>query len=275
MSEERETVMLAAFSGWNDACQAATNAIHQLIDAYDAREVRHISCEGYYDYQVSRPTLCRVNGHARIVWPQTTFYDIPLSPTRHCFVMLAPEPNYRWREYCRESLHIAEELGVNRIITLGSMFADCVHTRPLPIGVCDDMDCNSECDCGEYNGPVGITTILEAMARDRSFAGTSIWVSVPQYMGNDDCPMGTLALLNTLERKLGTTFETAGLAKETQEWQAKASMLVRCSNQLEDYVHRLEEDWDKAKQAKDEASAEDPRKADQLVHEAEEFLKKF
>lgn len=113
--------MLAAFSGWNDACQAATNAIHQLIDAYDAREVRHISCEGYYDYQVSRPTLCRVNGHARIVWPQTTFYDIPLSPTRHCLVMLAPEPNYRWREYCRESLHIAEELGVNRIITLGSM----------------------------------------------------------------------------------------------------------------------------------------------------------
>ena len=87
--------------------------------------------------------------------------------------------------------------------------------------------------------------------------------------------MGTLALLNTLERKLGTTFETAGLAKETQEWQAKASMLVRCSNQLEDYVHHLEEDWDKAKQAKDEASAEDPRKVDQLVHEAEEFLKRF
>ena len=52
-------------------------------------------------------------------------------------------------------------------------------------------------------------------------------------------------------------------------------MLVRCSNQLEDYVHHLEEDWDKAKQAKDEASAEDPRKVDQLVHEAEEFLKRF
>lgn len=176
--------MLAAFSGWNDACQAATNAIHQLIDAYDAREVRHISCEGYYDYQVSRPTLCRVNGHARIVWPQTTFYDIPLSPTRHCLVMLAPEPNYRWREYCRESLHIAEELGVNRIITLGSMFADCVHTRPLPIGVCDDMDCNSECDCGEYNAPsasppfwrpwLGTTPSRE---RQYGFPCPNIWVT--------------------------------------------------------------------------------------------------
>ena len=112
------------------------------------------------------------------------------------------------------------------------------------------------------------------MAREQSFAGTSIWVSVPQYMGNDDCPMGTLALLDTLERKLGTTFETTRLVKETREWQAKASMLVRCSNQLEDYVHRLEEDWDTDKQAKDKA-AEDPQKADQLVQEAEEFLKKF
>lgn len=275
MSEERESTLIAAFVGWNDACQSATNALHHLIDSYDACEIRHINCDGYYDYQVSRPTLCRVNGKARIVWPQTSFYDVSCSPDQHLITLIGPEPNYHWREYCQKVLSIASELHVGSVITLGSMFADCTHTRPLPVGVCDDVDCDSDCDCGEYNGPVGITTVLEAMAHEQHFTGTSIWVSVPQYMGNDDCPMGTLALLNTLERKLGTTFETAGLAKETQEWQAKASMLVRCSNQLEDYVHRLEEDWDKAKQAKDEASAEDPRKADQLVHEAEEFLRKF
>lgn len=274
MSEERETVMIAAFSGWNDACQSATNAIHQLIDAYDAREIRRISCDGYYDYQVSRPTLCRVSGHARIVWPQTTFYEVVLPSGMHCYVQLAPEPNYRWREYCQQSLSIASELGVDRIITLGSMFADCAHTRPLPVGICDDMDCNSECDGGEYDGPVGIPTVLEAMAREESFAGTSIWVSVPQYMGNDDCPMGALALLNALGSKLGVAFDAGKLAKETREWQAKASMLVRCSNQLGDYVHHLEEDWDKAEQAK-EACENDPHKVDQLVHEAEEFLKKF
>lgn len=274
MSEERESTLIAAFGGWNDACQSATNALHHLIDSYDACEIRHINCDGYYDYQVSRPTLCRVNGKARIVWPQTSFYDVSCSPDQHLITLIGPEPNYHWREYCQKVLSIASELHVGSVITLGSMFADCTHTRPLPVGVCDDVDCDSDCDCGEYSGPVGITTVLEAMARGQRFAGTSIWVSVPQYMGNDDCPMGTLALLDALGHKLGIRFESSKLIRETREWQAKASMLTRCSNQLSDYVHQLEEDWDKAEQSK-EASGSDPHKADQLVQEAEEFLKRF
>ena len=40
MSEEakaHEPVMIAAFEGWNDACQAATNVIRHLVSRYDSR----------------------------------------------------------------------------------------------------------------------------------------------------------------------------------------------------------------------------------------------
>ena len=49
--------MIAAFEGWNDACQAATNVIRHLVSRYDSREIRHIRCDGYYDYQ-SRARCC-------------------------------------------------------------------------------------------------------------------------------------------------------------------------------------------------------------------------
>ena len=265
MSEQRESVMIAAFGGWNDACQAATNAVHYLANRYDAREIRHISCDGYYDYQVSRPMLCRVNGRASIVWPQTTFYDITLSPTRHVYALIAPEPNYRWREYCQQTLRIADELDIDHIITLGAMFADCTHTRPLPVEACSSPDC----DCEEYSGPIGIPTVLEAMAREQSFDATALWVSIPQYTGSDDCPLGTLTLLRSLGDKLHAPLDTGDLEARSEAWKAKASMLMHCSDQLADYVHHLEREWDTSHQG----VGQPPHQAEQLIKETEDFLK--
>lgn len=280
MSEERDQrqcVMLAAFEGWNDACQAATNVIRHLVRRYEAREIRHISCDGYYDYQVSRPMLCRAAGRPRIVWPQTTFYEITLCPGRRIYAQIAPEPNYRWREYCRQSLHIADEFDVDHIVTLGAMFADCPHTRPLPVDVAHDLGggCGGGCEPGDgegYSGPVGIPTVLDDMAREQSFDTTSAWVSIPQYTGNDDCPRATLALLRRLGEELRFDFDEGDLEARACEWEAKSSMLVRYSDQLADYVHHLEREYDRAEEAR-RAAKENPRQAEQLVREAEDFLK--
>lgn len=210
------TVMIAAFDGWNDACQAATNVIRHLVKRYDSREIRHISCDGFYDYQVARPMMCHVTGRARIIWPQTTFHEITLAPDARVIAQIAPEPNYRWREYCRQSLHIAEELDIDRVVTLGAMFADCPHTRPLPVNVSSE-DCPCE-DDRQYNGPIGIPTVLDAMACESGFDTTSIWVSLPQYLGNEDCAPGTVELLRGLSRITAKSHSTKAI------WRRKPSV---------------------------------------------------
>ena len=118
-----KTILIAAFEGWNDASQAATNVVRHLVSRYESQEVRHIDNEGFYDYQVARPMICSVQGRKRIIWPQTTFYDIAVSPMLHLLAQIAPEPNYRWEEYCRQTLRVAEDYDVSDVITLGSMNA--------------------------------------------------------------------------------------------------------------------------------------------------------
>ena len=262
-------MLVAAFEGWNDACQAATNVIRHLVDRYDSRVIGRISCDGYYDYQVARPMVCHVDGRRRIVWPETTFYEIALTSDTRMYAQIAPEPNYRWLAYCRQSLRIAEDCDVDRIITLGSMFSDCTHTRYLPLSVAAE-----DCDCGDghdYNGPVGIPTVLNDAAQEQGFETTSMWVSVPQYLGSDECAQGTLELIDMLGRLTGVELDQGDLPQRAAQWAAQASVLVRCNEDLAEYVHRLERKYD-LHAASGTPTANSPA-GDQLVREAEDFLK--
>ena len=272
MSQEAKpdsTAMICAFEGWNDAGQAATNVIHHLVSHYEGREVRHIRCDGYYDYQTVRPMSCSVTGRRKILWPQTTFYDISITPQTHVFAQIAPEPNYRWIDYCRQSLHIAEEFDVDHIVTVGSMFADCPHTRPLPL---DESDRHCRCDMDrEYNGPVGIPTILDSMACEDGWDATTLWASVPQYLGGDECAQATLQLLERLSNILEVELDYGDLPDKARQWKAQASVLTRCNDDLAEYVHNLERDYDLAKTAREVADLGKPQ-AEQLVRETEEYL---
>ena len=265
----RTTILIAAFEGWNDACQSATNVIRHLVSRYDSQEVRHIDNEGFYDYQVARPMICSVQGRKRIIWPQTTFYDIDVSPTMHFLAQIAPEPNYRWEEYCRQTLRIAEDYDVSDIVTLGSMFDDCPHTRPLPLDISKN-GCESEPD-KEYNGPVGIPNILDAFASDAGFRTTSMWVSVPHYCANTECLQGTLELVRALSLLLEHPLIEGDLNRKAAEWRKNADEIVEQTHSG-DYLACLERDYDLNAQAQRIASNGMPA-CEELIREAESFLR--
>lgn len=281
-SNSGKSMMICAFEGWNDACQAATNVIRHLASHYEYREVRHIRSDGFYDYQLARPMICHVTGSARIVWPQTRFYEISVAPDLRVYAQIAPEPNYRWMEYTRRSLSIADELEVDEIVTLGSMYADCPHTRPLPIdqsalrrhennirgaGVKKD----SEDGSNPYDGPVGIPTVIDTVANEEGFDTTAMWVSVPQYLGGDECAQGTLEILRRLSDLLGVKLEEGDLPVKAEHWKAQASVLTSCNDDLAEYVTRLENQYDLNKQMEYLRRSDEPQ-SEQIAREAEEFL---
>lgn len=263
--------MVAAFDGWNDACQCATNVIRHLVASYRSLEVGHISRDGYYDYQASRPIQCTIQGSRRILWPQTAFYDIAINDQLHILAQLGPEPNYHWLDYCKETMHFAQQYDVQQVITLGSMFAECPHTRPLPLEVSENGEVLDPDN--EYNGPIGIPHVIDAVAMEEGYKASSIWVSVPQYLGNNDtCPQATLELLQELSTMLGTELNTKQLEHKAQQWRAHSDVIVHNNADLADHVERLEHDYDMNQQAKAMTTSGTPEVA-QLVQEAEAFLR--
>ena len=52
-----DPVVVAAFSGWNDAGNAATGAVEHLEEAYGAEPVFALDPDDFYDFQVNRPQV--------------------------------------------------------------------------------------------------------------------------------------------------------------------------------------------------------------------------
>ena len=71
----RSPIMLIAFSGWNDAGEAATGAITHLLSTYSHRVIAEVDSEDFYDFQVNRPHVFLDASQSRsISWPGTLVY---------------------------------------------------------------------------------------------------------------------------------------------------------------------------------------------------------
>src|SRR6478736_7153904 len=72
---QRITVMLAAFEGWNDAGEAASDALRYLNKLWGGKKVGSIDADEYYDFQFTRPTIRRTaSGERKIKWPSTRIF---------------------------------------------------------------------------------------------------------------------------------------------------------------------------------------------------------
>ena len=55
----KNPAVVIAFSGWNDAANAASDALLHLMEHYPSSELETIDDERYFDFQVTRPILRR------------------------------------------------------------------------------------------------------------------------------------------------------------------------------------------------------------------------
>lgn len=129
------TVVVAAFEGWNDAGDAASDAVTHLAAIWDALPIVEIDDEAYYDYQVNRPVIRQVDGVTReLEWPAMRISHCrPPDSDRDVVLMHGVEPNMRWRTFCDELLAVIDKLNVDTVVILGALLADTPHTRPVPV----------------------------------------------------------------------------------------------------------------------------------------------
>ena len=119
----RRPILLLAFFGWNDAAEAATDAIKFLRNLGQSPPVASLDPDEFFVFTEHRPTVKWVDGdNARreVVWPLTEFTVLRRPEAEHDLVLgLGTEPDLRWRRYCRAVLQVAEMANVEEVVTLG------------------------------------------------------------------------------------------------------------------------------------------------------------
>ena len=126
-------VMLFAFTGWNDAGDAASSAVRGMIESWGASALAEIDPDVFTDFATVRPQVRLDEGHHRsIVWPTVGVWSVSL-PGTDVLLVLGPEPSLRWRLFCRQLVGVAERYSSPLTISLGALLADVPHTRPVQI----------------------------------------------------------------------------------------------------------------------------------------------
>ena len=272
----RKPILLAAFEGWNDAGDAASSAVEHLALMWDARPLAEIDSDDYYDFQVNRPTIKQIDGVTRrIDWPTTSIsYCSPQGADRDIVLVRGIEPNMRWRGFCAEIVSYAEALDVETTVMLGALLADTPHTRPVPVtGSAYSSEAAARYNLAEsrYEGPTGITGVLQDLFVQAGLPAVAFWAAVPHYVSTPPNPKATVALLNRVEEVLDIEVPLGTLPEQAEEWEQAVTEMTEDDEEIADYVRGLEERGD-AEIDTDEVMAK--IYGDALAAEFERYLKR-
>jgi predicted ATP-grasp superfamily ATP-dependent carboligase len=259
--ELRRPVLVAAFRGWNDGGQGATLGGGYLARQWGAESFAEIDPENFYDFQAVRPQVSLEEGLTRkLEWPANTFLHAPIPDLdRDAVILLGVEPNLRWKTYSGLVLELAQELGVELFVTLGSLLADVPHTRPAPVsaaasdpGLVEELGVEPS----RYEGPTGIVGVLLDACRQAGIPSVSLWAAVPHYVSLAPSPRAALALCRRLGELVGTDIDLAELEQAAEEYNEQVTEAVASDAETAAYVEELERRVDLMEAAEDLPSGE-------------------
>lgn len=271
--ELRSPVLIAAFEGWNDAGDSASNAARYLADAWSAEPFASIDPEDFYDFSSTRPQVRLVEGFTRqIDWPSNALASAAVPGRDRDVVFLqGVEPQLKWRTFCSMITGMAQDLGVELVVSLGALLADVPHSRPVRItGTAADDELVNRLNLtrSRYEGPTGIVGVLHDAFRGASIPSASLWAAVPHYVAGTPSPKATLALVTRAADLLGANVETTDLEIASAAYERQVTDVVEGDEDVADYVRRLEEAADSG----EDDEAELPS-GDALAAEVERFLR--
>lgn len=293
-------VLIAAFEGWSDAGAATTTVLQHLAELIDAEALHAIGADGFVDYQVHRPKVSFDEGGHRVLdWPETRLYGavqrpgqrsetsetggakgsadqaapketvrrLDGSPVRDLFLLAGVEPARNWAAFTEEIVEVLEAWSIDTVVLVGSLFSDAPHSRPIVTSLSSEdpaLRASTGATRSDYEGPVGISTVLEMALADAQIPVVALWAQVPHYVHSSPSPKATLAILDKLEELLDVVIPRGDLLSEANEWEANIDRIAAADDDMALYIRSLED-------ARDTTSAPEAT-GEAIAHEFEKFL---
>ena len=276
----RQPVLILAFSGWNDAGEAATSAAQFLCSRLNAEKFASLDPEEFYNFAEHRPRVRLVKGsHREIIWPANEFFAVQ-DPglVQDLVIGVGIEPHLKWKTYIQAILDLAHQCQVGMVLTLGALLAEVVYSRPVRItGSSTDPELSARLhlSTSRYEGPTGIVGILNDACRREGLPAVSLWANVPHYLSNTPNPKAMYALVRRVLGVLDHPIDLHDVESAVSDFETKVAEVIANNPAVASYVRQLEErDTDEGDEGSPARESELPSgDQDQLVQELEQFLR--
>lgn len=281
-----ERVLIAAFEGWSDAGAATTTVLQHLGVLTNAEMLHAIGGDGFVDFQVHRPKVSFDEQGKRVLeWPETRLYGtvhrpgrtdepqgetirrIDGTPVTDIFLLAGVEPARDWSAFAEEIVDLVDVWQIDTVIIIGSLFSDSPHSRPIVTSLSSDnaeLRARMGAERSDYEGPAGITTVLDLALAEAGVPSVSLWAQVPHYVHSAPSPKATLAILDKLEELLDVVIPRGNLLAEATEWEANINRVAAADDEMSNYIRSLED-------ARDAATAPETT-GEAIAHEFEKYL---
>ena len=283
-SPRNRPALVAAFTGWNDAGDAASGALAWLASRWDTTEVATLDPEPFYDFADTRPRLhLEDDGSRSLIWPSNdliaatvTGAETPDGAETELALLVGTEPQLKWRTFAQQIVDMAQRLDSPLVVTLGALLADVPHTRPTPIyGSSDNPEMAAQLGLtpSSYEGPTGIVGVLHNACANAGLHTASLWAAVPGYASEIPSPKASLALVRRLGTLLDISPDTSELEEMAESYERHVSELAEQADETSDYIAELESAFDR--EAEENGEIEEMRSTDpgEFVDQIEQFLR--
>lgn len=279
-------MLIAAFEGWSDAGSATTTVLQHLGELIDAEMLHAIGADGFVDFQVHRPKVTFTDSGSRIIdWPETRLYGTVERPgvtraadadtvhridgtrVQDLYLLAGVEPARDWVAFAEEVIDVVDSWAIDTVIILGSMFSDAPHSRPIAVTLTSEnaeLRARTGAARSDYEGAVGITTLLDMVLTDAGVPVLCLWAQVPHYVHSAPSPKAALAILDKLEELLDVVIPRGDMLSEATEWEANIDRIAAADEDMAHYIRSLEE-------ARDATNAPEAT-GEAIAHEFEKFL---
>ena len=270
--------MVCAWSGWSDAGESATRALHHLTQELGAKKFAEIDPEEFYIFTEERPMVENDDdGGRRLVWPTNEFFYWKSEEEQFpdLVVLIGTEPHLKWRTYTSLVADVAQALNVDMLMTVGALLDEVPHTRePMVLGTTTHDDLGPRYSKvlrrykrPNYEGPSGMTSAtIDEFAR-RGIKAVSVWGHAPRYLQGAQNPAITLGIVEEIEKFSNILVENERLGDEAFDFRTRVDYALENTPKAVEYVQSLEERYDS-----EMTVAEDPGPA-ALIDELDEFLR--
>jgi len=191
LPELKTPLLIAGFGGWGNALDISRGMADYLIRKLEARQFASIDPDVFFRYDALRPEVDIKEGlMVRFDPPSGSIYVAHPDAGPNDLVLLeADEPNIQWNRFAKELFSLCKKLGVNTVITLGSMYDNVLHSDRIISGIAShEYTLFRLKQKGvvpvSYQGPGAVHSMLQFEGLKQGFQCISLWCHCPYYLQN-------------------------------------------------------------------------------------------